>query len=46
MSYQNMALRIDQKTLNINSIKILKVKDQRKKRVSEYKNNTDPLPAV
>ena len=36
MGYQNMALRIDQKPLNINSIKTLKAKDQKIK-----KNNSD-----
>ena len=36
-----MTLRIDQKPLKINSIKILKVKNQRKKWVTEYKNNSE-----
>ena len=43
MYYQNMALRIDQKPLNITSIKILKAKDERRKRVSEYKNNSEVM---
>ena len=36
-----MALRIDQKPLNMNSAKILKAKDQRRKRVNKYKNNSE-----